>query len=366
MKRIGFIYLIISIIILITTQGCQQKSPISGSEANAVYYWRTTFTLSPYEREFLKQYNIKKMYVRFFDVVNHYEGNIPEGSMIFLDSVPDNIEIVPTIFISSSAIAQYDDFMEKMYQRVEAMAEVNGVDFHEIQIDCDWRSSGRDNYFKFMKEFRTFLKERNIKLSTTIRLFQLTDEYEVIEADGDEGYDFDDEETEKEHSTFNGKVEIPDADYGVLMCYNTGVVSNWDTENSILSAEDVKPYLSALKNYDLPLSLAFPTFSWDVEFNDEKYMLGLSYVQEDLKNNAKYKEISGNKYENLDAETDDYASYWSTKYIRREVVNASTILEVKEMILQNLASKPQQIIIYKLDSVDLSKFTKDEIENIYR
>ena len=54
----------------------------------------------------------------------------------------------------------------------------------------------------------------------------------------------------------------PPTDYGVLMIYNTGNPENYMERNPILDIRDVSPYLKHLNDYPLPLSTAYPVFSW--------------------------------------------------------------------------------------------------------
>ena len=125
--------------------GCSNKKKEVVAEGNAVYYWRTTFRMNDYERNFIKEHNITKMYVRFFDVVENWDGKImPVGTMIFIDKVPQDIEIVPTVYISSEAIARYEEIKDKLLARIEDMASANGVKYGEIQIDCDWTESSAE------------------------------------------------------------------------------------------------------------------------------------------------------------------------------------------------------------------------------
>ena len=324
---------------LLAMQGCGSKTKEIVDEGNAIYYWRTTFRLNEYERDFLKKHDIKKMYMKFFDVDRSWEGVqvVPLGTTIFLDTIPSDLEIVPTVFITSEAIADYPQFINKMLTRVIDMAEVNGIKFSEIQIDCDWTESSSEQYFAFMKEFKAMLEPKGIELSTTIRFFQL-------------GY------------------ETPTADYGVLMCYNTGDIRNWETDNSILDTKDVEPYLGKLGKCKLPLSVAFPCFSWDVTFSDsydnevEKYMRGIEYDKYDFSDTERFKKLSANKYE-INIDEDDY---WTHKYVRHEEVAMDEILDAKNMIIKNLSSAPVQFVMYHLDSVNLSKLSDDDVEKIYR
>lgn len=326
---------IVSLCLFAVSCGNKKKEVVA--EGNAVYYWRTTFRMNDYERNFIKEHNITKVYVRFFDVVENWDGRImPVGTMIFIDKVPQDIEIVPTVYISSEAIARYEEIKDKMLARIEDMASANGVKYGEIQIDCDWTESSAEKYFAFMKEFKTMLEPKGIGLSTTVRMFQL---------------DYD----------------APVADYGVLMCYNTGDIKKWETDNSILDINDVKPYAKKLGGYDLPLSVALPCFSWDVTFGVEKNLLGIEYDSYDFSDTKRFSKISENKYEiDKDRERDSYYDYWTPCYVRHEEVSLKDILETKDMIVSKMSNAPLQIVLYQLDSVNLSKFSSDDVEEIYR
>ena len=332
MKGNKLICLILTAAITIALSGCSDNKEKT-EEGNAIYYWRTVFRLNQYEKNFLEEHKISKMYVKFFDVSEDWNGNIvPVGTTIFMDDVPDNIEIVPTIFITSEAIAGYPDFIDKMYQRIVDMSDANGVEFKEIQIDCDWTENTAEKYFSFMKGFKAKLDKEKIALSTTVRLFQL--EYET-----------------------------PAADYGVLMCYNTGDIRSWETENSILDTKDIKPYMDKLSKFKMPLSVAFPCFEWDITYSEEKIMMGIEHDKLDLSDNKRYRKISENRYEILDS-LDYYC--WDPKFIRHEDVSIDKIIEAKSLVLENLPSAPLQFIMYHLDSVNLNKYTNDDVEKIYR
>ena len=338
MKKSVFIYLTLFALCLSLCQSCQHKSQ---SDGNAIYYWRTTFRLDDYEQEFLKTHNVTKMYVRFFDVdqSNDYDGiPVPTGTLLFVDSLPQGVEIVPTVFITPSAIAEYPKFKDKLFQRISAMAEVNGVKFNEIQIDCDWTQDESDAYFDFMTEFRKLLKEKGIKLSTTIRFSQLAG-------------------------------RVPDADYGVLMCYNTGDFKDWEEDNSILDIDDVKPYMGALKKFKLPLAVAYPTFSWNLVFDSDEYFNEILYNEPDFSDAKKFKKIDDNRYEIVhekQRDYDDYTPYYWDAYIRHEMPTAKEVLEVKELVEKNISDFNSQTILYHLDSENLSNYSKNDVEKIYR
>jgi len=212
--------------------GKQRPQDESLEQCNSVYYWRTDLRLDSTERAFLKQYNIKKVYCRYFDVVmgdNSAEPR-PNATISFSDSLPDGVEIIPTIYITEDCMHKpHKDLAEKIVQRIRQMNETNNINnVHEIQIDCDYTSRSRKTYYKFLEEVVKLWKS---KVSTTIRLHQLS-------------------------------MPVPPVDYGTLMVYNTGDPRKWQERNPILDYRDVYPYLKHLDQYALPLAVAYPVYLW--------------------------------------------------------------------------------------------------------
>lgn len=219
----------IGLLLLLMVTSCQQRERLA--EGNAVYYWRTDFRLDSTERAFLSLYNINKVYCRYFDVVmNEEQGPIPNATITFSDSLPTEVEIIPTIYITEDCMHQEPKGLaEKLVKRIQQMNETNDIKgVQEIQIDCDYTSKSRKIYYQFLKEVKAAWKQR---LSTTIRLHQLS-------------------------------MEEPPVDYGALMLYNTGDPRKWTERNPILDARDVYPYVKRLNDYPLPLAAAYPVFSW--------------------------------------------------------------------------------------------------------
>ena len=235
-REIGIILLLALLAI-----GCQrQKDPETG---NAVYYWRTDLRLDSTERVFLSQYHINKVYCRFFDVVmDSVQGPRPNATITFSDTLPEGIELVPTIYITEDCMHEpHEGLAEKIVSRILQMNETNGIgNIREIQIDCDYTDRSRKTYYQFLNSLGTVLSEFSTEdslktvpseLSTTIRLHQLT-------------------------------MPAPPVDYGVLMLYNTGDPRKFEERNPILDIRDVAPYLKRLDKYDLPLAAAYPVYSW--------------------------------------------------------------------------------------------------------
>ena len=241
MKVKGYI-IGIGLILGLLTVGCSQREREELPEGNAVYYWRTDLRLDSTERAFLNQYHINKVYCRYFDVVMSDDSVAepkPNATITFSDTLPDGIEIIPTIYITEDCMHEkHEGLAENIVRRILQMNETNDIQgIREIQIDCDYTLKSRKTYYDFLKDVDSLWKagnpggSRNPRLSTTIRLHQLS-------------------------------MEAPPVDYGVLMIYNTGDPRKWAERNPILDYRDVYPYLERLDRYPLPLAAAYPVYQW--------------------------------------------------------------------------------------------------------
>jgi hypothetical protein len=313
----------------------QEKSACQ--QCNAVYYWKTTFRLSDQEREFLKSHQVKRMYLRYFDVYKDqdiYERIIPvpEATVQFIDSVPNDLEIVPTVFITNSLFKDCDmmEYAERLTNRIMLMSQGNNIkNVREVQLDCDWTQTTENEYFNFLKKVGAMLEKDSITLSVTIRLHQL-------------------------------RTKVPPVKKGVLMCYNSGAVHNPQTDNSILSANDVALYAKSIQTYDLPLDVAYPAFSWVVWFHNDNFKallrdlsesnINLTFMQRNI-----YKVSNSFFQEGKYLEEGDEVRFENSEY--------EQIIRSKNMLEKNLTN--YSVIIYHLDYNNLSKYTEDEINKIY-
>ena len=219
-----------SLLLCLLMAGCSERQELT--EGNAVYFWRTDLRLDSTEQSFLQRYHINKVYCRYFDVVIDEEGTDPKpnATIVFSSTLPDSIELIPTVYITENCMHQkHPGLAEKIVKRIRQMNETNDIKHvSEIQIDCDYTSKSRKNYYQFLDEVKEAWGQT---LSTTIRLHQLP-------------------------------MEAPPVDYGVLMIYNTGDPRKWEERNPILDIRDVQPYLKQLDSYPLPLAAAYPVYQW--------------------------------------------------------------------------------------------------------
>jgi len=68
---------------------CQSQAP--EDTTHSAYYWTTTFQLSQQKRDFIRDHHIRRLYVRFFDVVSDEQGGaLPNATITFADARPRN------------------------------------------------------------------------------------------------------------------------------------------------------------------------------------------------------------------------------------------------------------------------------------
>lgn len=306
-----------AICIAVTTTACSPRESVE--EENSVYYWRTTFKLDSTETEFIRRHDINRIYLRMFDVAaeKDYDSGgktiVPIATTVFADSVPDNVEIVPTTFITVEALREMkgreNEYAGMIVERLKAMAAYNSCGpTREIQLDCDWTTQTKDIFNRLCLAVKDHLKEDGTELSVTVRLHQLTQ-------------------------------DAPAADRGVLMVYNTGKLKSIKTKNSILDFEDIKPYLSRSIDYPLPLDHAYPLFGWGILFSD-------------------------GQFQRIVTEPDSIKT-GENETLRIERPTAEEVLQVKRLVESQLGKPSRGNIIYHLDNKQLKHHNDNDITKIF-
>ena len=328
----------------------------------SVYWWKTVYDPDSTELSFLKEHDIQRMYVRYFDVIydpaNRPEPIVPNATLQFRQSFPEGVEIVPTIFITNEAMGSWPKertndyyywepepmkstgyYVDQIIYRIKAMNARNQVHgIREVQVDCDWSRTTRESFFKFCRLLRERLHAEGIALSSTIRMHQLRE-------------------------------DAPPVDRGVLMCYNTGALRNVTTKNSILSADDVYSHMKGVNMHDfgIPMDVAYPTFGWSAMYSQENRFLGLVRTT-DLSDTTTFEPQGDGLYKILRDCSAGHAVMKAGNILRLEESEFSTVSQVKSQIDLKRDQKElgYSTILYHLDSTNLSKYTYEEIESLYQ
>lgn len=333
-------------ILFFSLVACQYSSRGVPRPARSVYYWRTVLKWSPAERDFLQRHHIRKLYLRYFDVVPAEKGfPRPMATLQFNDTLPSDIEVIPVVFIMEHALtAPIDTLAQRIARRVMQMSETNGISdrVHEIQMDCDWTRHSEKQYFALLRHIRTILDPHHIGLSATIRLHQLN-------------------------------MAAPPTDYGVLMLYNTGNPRDPTNPNPILRWIDVKPYARYLQDYPLPLCAAYPDYRWQRLISHGRYK-GLLYA-EDLTDSTVYHSLNANTYVVVSSRrvnpvvggkpaNDILLVPGDSVFIHES--DPHEIAKVKNELARLRPELHRQIILYPLDAKNLRHHTAHYYETLYQ
>ena len=303
----------ITLIIVITAMAagllacCSRQS---GPGMHSAYYWSTTFKLDDGPRQFMSRHGVKRLYVRYFDVVDKDGEPQPNATVRFAQQPPRGVEVVPTVFVMPNCLGgDVAGLAGKVVRRVAQISEQNGVDgVDEMQIDCDWTASTQQAFFAFMRAVRSEARKHRMGTSVTIRLHQLSQ-------------------------------TPPPADRGVLMLYNTGDVRNFECSKPILDIADVRPYLKRLGGYKLPLAAAYPTFRLDVLFREGEFV-GIVHRK------------------------DEYPILPTDSIAVRQPTLAD-VMAVKRAVGREKASVNSEIIIYDISSPSYKHFNTNDYEEIF-
>ena len=349
-------YWSIILLVIVLLAGCDQRGGDAVPDPQpAVYFWRTTLRLDSTERAFLHEHHVGKMYTRFFDVVMRDDKPMPNATLRFLDSVPQDVEVIPVVFIMENCLRHdLDQYAEQLVERVIQMCETNDLPApHEIQIDCDWTLKSMEAYYHFLELAGECARKHDMRLSATIRLHQLT-------------------------------MKAPPVDYGVLMVYNTGDANRQNGRNPILDYRDVQPYLKHVSKYPLPLCAAYPTYGWQLLYDREGFKAILH--DENLADSTLYRPLPVNPSTQSqpgvvshgtwlvvasrdlpelsdDAKSTTWISPGDT--VHTWTIAPAELLRVSRALQHERADINRQVVIYALDSKNINRYNKEDYETFF-
>jgi len=284
---------------------------LDGAGNHGMYYWRTTLRLDSAERRFLARHDVRRLYMRYFDVVPDGRGGaMPNATISLDDSLPRGVEPVPVVFIVNDVMRHNVDSLPRLIlRRVRQMNETHDVrGMRELQVDCDWTTTTQARYFDFLRRLRELCRAEGLRLTATIRLHQLM-------------------------------LAVPPADGGVLMVYNTGDVTRLEVEKPILDIKDVRLYLRHLPHYRLPLAAAYPLFTWQVLFRRGRFV-GIMHGKDDLP------VLQGDSIAVRKPELRD-------------------ILDVRRAIEEVRPDIHGEVILYDLSTKNIQRFNPNDYETIF-
>ncbi|QKF72955.1 hypothetical protein AFAEC_0778 [Aliarcobacter faecis] len=262
------------------------------------YFW---------ENSYKEKIENEKLYIKILDI--KYSNKLEIIKTNFIEKPPK--DFVPVIYITNKTMQNID--YEELNSKILELLKSLNFTFNELQIDCDWSNSTKNNFFLFLKELKNSL---NKTISATIRLHQIK---------------------------YFEKTGVPPVDYGVLMYYNMSSLGDFKTKNYILDNESAKKYHYNFDKYPLKLKLALPLYSQAVQFRDKKAINLFENVEENDFFNENFEKLENNKYKVLNSH------YFKGKYI------------YKDDVLRFEKVEENELKIALNDFIGLSKNSFDEV-----
>lgn len=328
-SRLGFALLLLLLL------ACQP----SKKTAISFYYWKTVFDLTPKEQAVLTQNNVKKLYVRYFDLtLNVASHNVYPASPIHFTTPIRQFTVVPVVYIKNQIFLDttvaIPELARKTVDLITRINTSNGISCQEIQLDCDWTLSTKERYLEFVEVFKRISQKR---ISATIRLHQVK---------------------------YFKKTKIPNVDSGVLMYYNMGKIAP-DSLNSIYDRKIAEKYLASLKKYPLQLNFALPIYSWCIHIQNQKVIGVRTKISvADLVKDKKFKREDEKHFRVIQSNYKNGVFYQENDVLKLESIASSDLLEMASDLKENTKESPNEILFYDLDQFNFNSYEKSIFEQV--
>lgn len=311
------------------------------SVQTSFYYWKTVYEHNPVEQKYFNALHCRKLYLRIMDVDAGDNGITPVSPVSFKNAIADSVQLVPVVFIVNQVLItqthqQLNDLAGKIAYFVTGKVRQSGKrSFGELQIDCDWTRSTRENYFYLLNRIRSHPDLKNKTVSATLRLHQLKNQ----QSSG-----------------------IPPVNRVMLMCYNMGNLRKYGRQNSILEQAELEKYVGDnLANYPMPVDIGLPIFSWAVVFRQKQYAGIAKRLNLFALHDRKIFEETAPNFYTLKVDMPAYGLK-SGDEIRWEAVPPNQLAAAAEYLQKFVSSNIINIIYFHLDEQTLSQYPLESLE----
>ncbi|MBP1673096.1 MAG: hypothetical protein H6Q25_911 [Bacteroidetes bacterium] len=329
---------------------CNQNDKVIHVE-RAFYCWKNP-DVSRENMDLLQKNNISKIYMKLFEIdYSETMGNYPFNKnqpWYYRDFLKDSLEVIPTIFIKNE-IFKYNDekSLDKLADNIVYLIEKYSYytdyydnkkekifDYKEIQIDCDWTKSTKEQYFYLLKKIKQLSHK---KISCTLRLYA----YKYPKSMG-----------------------VPPVDKAMLMCYNLIKPLSEHNKNSILDIPELKKYLDKKRSYPLHLDIALPTFYWTQMYQNNRFVKLIKYSPKEIKTFTK--QVKPFWYLVERDTVINYEYFKMGDQLKCEEVSAETINQAIDWIKKMVSlDKNTTISLFDLDDNTFKQYSHEEISGFY-
>jgi len=329
--------------LLLLISGCMADRQVSRS----FYYWKPEFHLDAESSKLLNTLHSNRIYLHCFDVKWDAEKSKPyllNNVVINKDTQLSKMDIVPVVFLSANCMTQIKanqlkELSDLINKQISDMSVNAGFSWHEIQFDCDWNESNKDQYFGLLNFIKSNLNPINQRLSCTIRLHQI------------------------KYPDVSG---VPPVDRGMLLYYNMSKINEPGTRNSIYDPEVAARYVSYVKDYRLPLDIALPVFSWGVHQRNNEVIAVINNMNlaETRASNLFEEKAKGLFTPRMQC-TFKGVSFQETDRLRVEEISPNRSLRAAQQIRPFLKDDNLNVALFQLDSANTARYGEEAFEELY-
>ncbi len=343
-------YFLFCVFLVLLFVSCERKKAIVVEPA--FYMWNSGGFYGV--RDEIADLNVSKFYYKIFEVdYNEVRGNFPIAKNRpdfygYREYKNETMEIIPTVFVKNEVLKHNDHkSLDELADNIVYLIskyidplivenkEKEKIIYNEIQIDCDWTKSTKDNYFYLLRKIKELSKK---KLSCTLRLYP----YAYPEIMG-----------------------VPPVDRVTLMCYNLISPLDNPNKNSILDVAELEKYIKGKKKYPLKLDVALPVFSWTQLYQNNRFARLLNLTSKDIKT------VSEKTDEFWHTITKDTTVNWDVKLkmgdrIKCEEVPLADLKKAVALIKKHVPLDGNVTIsLFDLQSSVFKKYSHEELSDLY-
>lgn len=315
----------------------------------AFYFWKSDW-LGESEEEIFHDAGANKLYVKIFEItLDEMEGAIPVSKSFtqLSSAMLRGSEIVPCIFMENEVLAQSTNeqldelakntvFLTKKYLATKLKRhQADKLKCTELQIDCDWMESSKEQYFYFLKCLKKYTDKT---LSCTLRLYPYK---------------------------FRNKMGVPPVDRVMLLCYNLLNPRSEVNKNSILDLGELKKYLVTDQAYPLPLDVSLPTYSSCYVFSNGQFDAVYHGIPENLESICLPSEDG--LWFIVQQDTTLESNYFKKgQRLRIERVGSKQLLEATRLIVEHVPLGENATVgLYHLDENELKHYSHETLDSVF-
>ena len=317
-------------------------SPKGGGELNvAWYWWKTVYNPDSTEMHYFKSTGAKVLALRLFDVdtASNWSTPVPKAIVKQVQSPPDSCAWVPVVYITRAALltpGNLDTLAFRIGQLVRKLCAERT--WTEIQWDHDWTPKTRRNYFQLLEKLKQQTVFDGKTFVASIRLHQL----QQIQPE-----------------------QVPPVNKGLLMVYNMGNLTRYETPNSILDEAILNEYLPHLDHYPLPLDWALPVFAWSIQFRQNKFVAILNGVREDaIQASGLFDELPQHRFRSRQAGNVLGFAVQAGDVLRAEHEDGATLTKIVQNLKAHQAHQLRTLYFFDWQKNHIPYFSPYEIQQI--